>query len=366
MNGLKPSKRLGLYLVAAGVLLGAAQPGVAAQGPPQDPLVTEGIALHDKGEYDKAIEKYKEALSLDPKNTGALYEMMYSYFAKHDYKEALRLSEEGAKEKGRLRPAFFMMMGNAQDQLGNPAAAIKAYEAGLKESPNDSLLHFNLGVTLYGQEEWKKARKSLERDVMLNPAHSGGHLRLAMTYLQEGFKAPAFLAFFRFLILEPTGPRAKVASDAIDQLLGAGNTRDSQGNMRITLNLPSDDQKKEVGDFGGAEMMLAMARIVVDAVDEQGNKKSLPQPAATIRMLSSTAGMVAEVSKPEGKAFAAAYYLPYFTALKKDDALLEAACYRAWRSQNLAGVDDWLDSHKETVARLLSWSQDFPWPQPKS
>lgn len=151
MNGLKVSKKLGLHLVAALLVLSTGGPGIAAQGPPKDPLVTEGIALHDKGEYDKAIEKYKEALSLDPKNTGALYEMMYSYFSKQDYKEALRLSEEGAKEKGRFRPAFFMMIGNVQDQLGNPAAAIKAYEAGLKESPNDSLLHFNLGVTLYGQ-----------------------------------------------------------------------------------------------------------------------------------------------------------------------------------------------------------------------
>ncbi len=30
-------------------------------------LVKQGTSLHDKGKYDKAIEKYKQEIALDPK-----------------------------------------------------------------------------------------------------------------------------------------------------------------------------------------------------------------------------------------------------------------------------------------------------------
>ena len=43
-------------------------------------LVQEGIELHDAGEYEHALEKYKNALEIDPNSSLVNYEISYTYF----------------------------------------------------------------------------------------------------------------------------------------------------------------------------------------------------------------------------------------------------------------------------------------------
>jgi len=50
-------------------------------------LIDEGVALHDQGQYQQAIDKYKEALKLDSNSVTAIYEMAFSYFSLKDYDE---------------------------------------------------------------------------------------------------------------------------------------------------------------------------------------------------------------------------------------------------------------------------------------
>ena len=57
-------------------------------------LVQEGTEFHDKGKYDYAIAKYKEAEKLDPKSALVKYELGYSYYAKGDVKQALQFAKK--------------------------------------------------------------------------------------------------------------------------------------------------------------------------------------------------------------------------------------------------------------------------------
>lgn len=58
-----------------------------------DYLIQQGIELHDKGEYQKAIEKYSEALEIQPNSSLAYYEISYAYLAMNDYKNAKKFSK---------------------------------------------------------------------------------------------------------------------------------------------------------------------------------------------------------------------------------------------------------------------------------
>ena len=57
-------------------------------------LIREGVALHDSAEYKKAIEKFEQALKLNPKSTLALYEISLSYLELKDYENASKYSTQ--------------------------------------------------------------------------------------------------------------------------------------------------------------------------------------------------------------------------------------------------------------------------------
>ncbi|MBX7186019.1 MAG: tetratricopeptide repeat protein [Vicinamibacteria bacterium] len=332
---------------------------------PRDPAIAEGIALHDRGEFDKAIAKYQEALDRDPGSIDALYEMTYTWYAKRDLKKALELATRGAERATPLRPQFLMLLGNIQDDLENPKAAITAYQAAIKDAPRISLLHFNLGVTYLGQKEWRNARLSLQRDIGLDPAHASGHLRLAQAYQQEGFKVPAFLAYLRFLTLESAGPRAKFAADSVDQLMNAGYTTDGKGNVQVAVSLGSEALSKEEGDFGAAELIMQIAHAADEAQKKDPDRHgSLPESPAPVRILKSTLAMIGETSAEKGEGFAATYYVPFFTALSKDSKLLEAASYLVWQSREIPGVNSWLEENADAVKAFKAWSAAFQWSGP--
>ena len=59
-----------------------------------DVLRKEGIALHDQGKYEEAIQKYEEGLKLLPYNSSLIYEKAYSLTAMGKKAEAKKLLEK--------------------------------------------------------------------------------------------------------------------------------------------------------------------------------------------------------------------------------------------------------------------------------
>ncbi len=58
-------------------------------------LIEEGVSLHDKGEYKKAIELYGKITRGDTNYYRALYEMAYSQVSDSQYTAAIHTCELG-------------------------------------------------------------------------------------------------------------------------------------------------------------------------------------------------------------------------------------------------------------------------------
>src|SRR5215471_6370194 len=95
-------------------------------------IIREGVAFHDQGDFDRAIRKYQEVLAEAPGDTGALYEMAFSLFARGDYQKSLETALTGAQYDSPQLPHFYVLIGNNYDQLKQPEKAVKAYQAGIK------------------------------------------------------------------------------------------------------------------------------------------------------------------------------------------------------------------------------------------
>lgn len=365
-----------LARVALSVLLAAVAPLASARllaedQKARDPGIAEGVRLFDAGRYDDAVARYREVLARNPDDAEALYELAYTYEAKKDWTAALETAKRGAAFESRLRPALYVVIGNVYDEMGQGADAIAAYRSGINANPAIPLLHFNLGVAYLRREEWREARRALQQAALLRPDHASTHYSLAYAYEHEHLKPPAFLAYVRFLLLEPDTARSRKAFDAIDGLFRAGYSKDAAtGN--VTLTVSEKQPREDEGDFTAEELGMLAAQAGHEAIDQppggkpaagEGKADAPKRPHAVERVFESLS-IAAEGKREDPKGFAETYYLPYFRGLQKQE-LLETAAYLACRSADVPEVGAWLKAQAPKVEALRAWSASFKWSGPR-
>lgn len=324
----------------------------------QQALVREGIRLHDAGDYDGAIAKYKEVLYESPDVVNALYELSFTYFTKGDYETALTYTRRGLQYRSDLLPGFYINLGNCLDELGKRDEAIEVYRTAVQRSPGSALLHYNLGLTLVRSGNYAAARPDIEQSVTLDPEHSSSHLLLATIYERLGYRVPALLALSRFLLLEPASGRSKAALETVHQLMNSGvSTRSGDKGVTITLG-QSQDSLKDEGDFGTAEiaMSLAVAASQLPKAREQSTPFQLF--AANYAILGET------LSSVKAGGFAAAYYAPFFAEMNKR-GFNEAFVFRAFRVVELDGSAKWAAKNDSKLRDFDAWLTAYRWPAPK-
>ncbi len=326
-----------IILLIAGSLL--------AQEPAPQELFQRALALHDAGKYDDAIAIYKQLLAKDPDNGQIMYELTFSTFAKGDLTEAIRLATEAAAKPGPRQARFLEVLGNAYDAQHRSAEAIAAYKRGIKIDPSYGRIHYNLGVAYAAQGKLRDGREELERAIELDPTYPSPQFLIAEVYRLDGYRVPAILAYGRYLAMQPTGSRATIAAQNLQELLNLGVEEKSKGNINLTVD---PDSKKDLGDFGPLEMGAALA---AGAKFLEGKEK-LTEFDLEAEVLAIFLAIFSESSDKLKRGFIANTYAPFYNAIVKAN---EASTFAhvALAPLNLAGTDEWMAAHKSEVAALL-------------
>ncbi len=286
--------------------------------PAQNELVREGVLLHEVGEYNEAIERYRRVLAENPDHIAALYESGLTYFVSGAHADSLAMAERGAAFASPLRAEFLQLAGNAQDELNRPHRAVELYEAAIAERPDFALAYFNLAVTLSRQQRYAEARRRLVQSLSRNPQHASSHLLLAQLEHLDGNRATALLGYLRFLTLEGDGERAASVPPALAQLADEYALLDAAAAGGTTT--PADPS------FGAGRLR----QIVIDLLDT----------APTSDMTGPVAGQ----------------YLDWARAVR-DAGHLETALHFALRSAPPPGTTDWLARHPNAVNDYLDWAE---------
>ena len=331
----------------------------------QEAKIQEGIRLHDMGAYEEAVQKYLSVLDENPREITALHEASFTYFAQKKYDKALAVARRGAACQSRLLPQFHTSMGNALDAMVRPEEALAVYRAALEMDPPTRLLHFNLAVLLRGTGKAEEAKVEVQRELGLNPNHPGSHLLLGKIYAEAGMRIPAVMALSRFLLLEPSGPRAADTFGRLRPLLDAGVTRGEKSNqINIGISTPTEAQKKE-GDFSAVEMGLAIsaAASMMDPKERKGKKGKKEEPASEYSRMTTAYIIMGEVlgrAKPED-GFASGFYAAYFAQLQKDKQA-SAFVAVAWRDAKLEGLAEWTSANGPALDAFAEWDKGYKWP----
>lgn len=319
-------------------------------------VINEGIRLHDRGDYDGAIEKHESVLELNPDDVVALYELSFSHFAKKDYVRALEYARRGVAYVSELRPRFFLQIASCQDNLGDKDQAVKTYRKMIKEFPGFPLVHFNLAVTYLRQEKRELAKEQLKKELAVTPDHRSSHYLLGMLLEAEGYRLPAVLALSRFLILEPNTERSGAALATLLKLINAGVSVKDQKNVTIFMN---PDQKKDEGDFAGLEMALALVsagRFLEKNQEKSEMENRVEQFRSFFRIMIEMAGR-----EKRKLGFTGAYYVPYFGEIE-ERGHTDAFAYRIHAGSPDGAVGQWLIANESRVEEFLEWSRNYRWP----
>lgn len=141
----------------------------------------EAIKLMDNGKLDESIKLLEEAQKLDPDRFDYPYELAYAYYAKEDYKEAVRILEKNKTHKD-VTDRLFQLLGNCYDVLGKTDKAFEAYDEGLKIFPNSGMIYLEKGNVYWGKKEYGKALPFYEKGIEVDPKFPSNYYRATRIY----------------------------------------------------------------------------------------------------------------------------------------------------------------------------------------
>ncbi|MBN9294371.1 MAG: tetratricopeptide repeat protein [Flavobacteriia bacterium] len=325
--------------------------------------VAEGIAHHDKGDYEGAITRYDKALELDKDNFLALSEKAMTLTALGRFNEAIicckKVIEKYPDDKE--LSAVYVTYGNAADGLKKPEKALEIYNEGIKIFPDKYQLHFNKGITLVGLQEYDEALLCFEKAIRLNPSHPGSHNAIGHILNYKKKRIASILVYGRFLMAEPESSRAKINLDILTGLV-KGNVTQKNNSKSITIRLnpgllgdTTEDGKNRENNFSVTELLLDMT----SALDFDKKYKKETEIERFIRKFELICSSLAE-TKDKNSGFYWEYYAPYFIEMKEKN-FISAFAHVAFISSGDKAITKWIKEHRQELYDFIQWSDQFEW-----
>ncbi len=156
-----------------------------------------GNGYRFKGDLDRAIQDYDEAVKLDPKSASALINRGAAYDFKGQHDRAIQDYDQAIKLNPKQIVAF-LNRGIAYNSKGEHDRAIQDYDQAIRLSPKREAIHvLNRGNAYRLKGDIDRALRDLNEAVALNPG-----------------SANAF--YFRSLAKEKKGDKAGAESDLVE------------------------------------------------------------------------------------------------------------------------------------------------------
>jgi tetratricopeptide (TPR) repeat protein len=169
----------------------------------------QGNDLYDSGRYDEAVEGYKKAIEVDPKDAVLHSNMAAAYWklknwtdAAAEYTRALRLDPDNEAYRRNLK---HMLNENGNDlySQGRYQEAAQSYQRAIGIDPDDAVLYSNLAAAYREMKDWQHAVEEYKQAMLIEPFQDGYVNSLGNTYFSQGEYYLAAQYFMRAIGLNP-------------------------------------------------------------------------------------------------------------------------------------------------------------------
>jgi tetratricopeptide (TPR) repeat protein len=197
---------------------------------PHVQLVT-GLFLSQSGESEQSVERYKEAIRLDPRSPYPHYFLAQI----HDRAGRLELAYVAAR----------VNLGVAYQEQGRLEMAIPQYREVIALKPNDPLARANLACALAEQGKIEAALMEYKEAIRLNPVDAELHFALGGVYEQKGRPDLAMGEYREALKAEPAFAPAETRIGWI--LFDKGRKEEAMDAFNRALKLNPEDAQAYFG-----------------------------------------------------------------------------------------------------------------------
>ena len=321
--------------------------------------VKEGVSLHDKGLFDQAIAKYKEALELDKDNINALCEIAYSYRALKKYNESNSYAKRAIETHldNEFISHAFTTLGSNYDDVKDTTNALKAFRQGLHYFPDNSELNFNFGITLTGMDPhyWPEAEQAFIKCTQVNPNYPSPYNALGRLQFMQEKRITGILVLGRFMILEDPGARRDKAYDILFKAFTYGYEKTGKKTeLVINLNLPdtTEEAKNRPNNFDQVEMILTIGSAIASS-----NKKS---DLETLKTSILNLCNALEEGKATGTGYYWEKYAPFYIELKNKN-FVDTYAELVYISANDKKSKKWFKKNESKVREFYNWYFSYGW-----
>ena len=144
------------------------------------PTLKDAIALHQKGELDKAELIYRLFLQIDPRDSDALHLLGVVATQKGDFQGAIDLICQAIENNNNVA-SYHSNLGNARQELKQFSAAVASYEKAIELSPELAEAYYNRGNALKEIKQFDAAVASYAKVIALMPDFAGAYFNRGLS-----------------------------------------------------------------------------------------------------------------------------------------------------------------------------------------
>jgi tetratricopeptide (TPR) repeat protein len=250
--------------------------------------LSRAFALHQRGDFDAALQAYAHVLRGDPRNVAALNKVAEIGIQRKDLDSAIQAYQKSLKvsfeqedvfinlsfllyQAGRYEESSALAQrglklfkgnsdlrlnaANAMTESGEPSKAIQIYEELLLKTPDDLKLRFNLARALFKAGDKTAALKKFLELGESNPSLQEIHTNLASVYLSLGQPKQALESMARAESIGPLPTKAKITKIAI---LSA--TENFECGLKLAKDVLLESPKNLDAMLAGGHLLVAWGR----------------------------------------------------------------------------------------------------------
>jgi tetratricopeptide (TPR) repeat protein len=179
-----------------------------------DAWYRRGVVWLDRGEFDKAIKDFGEAIRLEPRQGAYFHARGNVWSKKQEYDKAIRDYDEAIRFSPNISVTF-MTRGNAWSDKGEYDKAIRDYDEAIRLDPKDPDPFVNRGLAWKSKREYDKAIRDYDEAIRLDPKYAGAFQNRGIAYWYKKENGKAIRDYEEAIRLDPSNDAAMTNLAAI-------------------------------------------------------------------------------------------------------------------------------------------------------
>jgi tetratricopeptide (TPR) repeat protein len=170
-------------------------------------LYNQGLDSYQAGDYKAALNKFTQAINIDPDYAAAYNKRGDSFYRLGDYNKSQKDSSDAIRLNPKDGNAYYDR-GFILYSEGNYNGAIADFQEALKLDPNNADAYYGMGLGRTEINQKKLALEDLNRAISLKSDFVDAYLQRATVYRQLGMKLEALKDFDEAIAIKPNDPKA--------------------------------------------------------------------------------------------------------------------------------------------------------------